>query len=71
MTSPELLRVTVPTWALVMALPKVSVPALALSVPVLLKVAGLIVKVCPAVLAMMVPALLMVATELWVKPPRP
>ena len=61
----------VPTCALVMALPRVRVPALALSVPVLLKVLGSMVKVCPAVLAMMVPALLMVAVELRVKKPRP
>ena len=54
-----------------MAVFSTKVPPVALSVPELLNVVGLMVSVCPAVLAMMVPALLIVEAELWLRLPRP
>ena len=47
----------------------VNVPAVALSVPLLVKVVGDRVKVCPAVLAMMLPLLIRLAALLSTTPP--
>ena len=46
-------------------------PKLAVTVPGLVNTLVLMVSVCPETLEMMVPALLMVASELWTRPPLP
>ena len=58
-----LAMVIVPAFV-VNPVPVVRVPAVAFRLPLLVKTFGLIVKVCPTVLAMMLPLLTMVESEL-------
>ena len=68
-------RLKLPPWMLIVPVfvqlvgLTVSVPAVTRSVPLLVRFVGLSVKVCPTVLAISVPLLTMVATELSPKVP--